>query len=210
MLASCQEFAREVYETNRDEYARRGQSNPESVIPQIQTGKVTEWAVYRFFHSKGVPTTPPDMKIYLKGQKSYSTDHLVAGFPLHVKSQTLEQAIRLGKGTSWTCQIGGRSGGGKDKVLMNEKDKTQGIALCQIHRDRVTIMAMPLVQILHQSDCFKEPVLPRFTGEKKSIYYEDIRKLSPDFQWSFLNQIVRSLSCLSGLENATSLDQVTL
>jgi len=86
----CQEFAKEVYSTNKECYSRRGQSDETLIKRQIITGKLGEWATYHWITSRlGMHCNEPDMEIYT--EKSFDSDlkcgHIDGDiFNIHVKS----------------------------------------------------------------------------------------------------------------------------
>ena len=52
------DFAKKVYETNKDEYERRDQLDKDVIIRQIANGKVAEWGAYIYIISTGSWCTP--------------------------------------------------------------------------------------------------------------------------------------------------------
>lgn len=125
----CEDFAHEVYESNKDLYEKRGQSYKPEVIRQIITGKLGEWAVYYYLTTfLGSHTTEPDMEIYGANRKSYDAD-LCCGNPkepmirhfLHVKSILCTSAKRYG--LSWLMEK-------KDPLF--SKKTPELMAYCQV------------------------------------------------------------------------------
>lgn len=100
-------FAEKCYRTNKAEYKRRGQDNPQKVKQDIYQGKVSEYAVYVMYSEKdGCSCSKPDINIYKSKKKSFSADLIISSngkeFNGHVKSQLKAQAQKFG--VSWMFQ----------------------------------------------------------------------------------------------------------
>ena len=100
-------FAEKCYKTNKKEYKRRGQDNPQKVKQDIYQGKVSEYAVYVMYSEMdGCTCSKPDIAIYKANKKSFSPDLTIHSngkeFYGHVKSQLKEQAEKFG--VSWMFQ----------------------------------------------------------------------------------------------------------
>jgi len=81
MVSKTLSFAKECYETNKDEYKKRNQKNPKTIIRQIKVGKIGElfdvrWAkkYMGFDVLKEV-----DFKIYPAHKKDFSSDLIFGG-----------------------------------------------------------------------------------------------------------------------------------
>ena len=96
------DFAKKVYETNKDEYERRDQLDKDVIIRQIANGKVAEWGAYIYIISTGSWSTPPDMNIYEPTKKSYACDLKTKKYDIHVKSISSYNLERYG--ASWVFQ----------------------------------------------------------------------------------------------------------
>jgi len=70
-LKRVNKFAEEVYETNKNQYSKRGQKNPEKIKRQTAIGKIGEFAVYTFLADNGWMMDEPDLKVYKKKEKSW-------------------------------------------------------------------------------------------------------------------------------------------
>lgn len=73
-LKKCKDFAIEVYDTNKDEYIRRGQKDRGRTIIQIMNGKLLELHGYEVFKSEIPDLTPPNFDIQDKKNKSWEPD----------------------------------------------------------------------------------------------------------------------------------------
>lgn len=69
-----QKFAVGVYETNEDEYKRRGQDKPFIVIPQIRKGKILEEHTGNVFRPDFPSIGFPSIEIFPKELKSFDPD----------------------------------------------------------------------------------------------------------------------------------------
>jgi hypothetical protein len=103
IIQMCEEFAEKCSPTNKIQYTKRNQTNPEKIKKDIRIGKMGEFAVYHIMLEKKInDITQPDLNIYLKTHKSFDSDLKCNNYNLHVKSQCLESASRFG--ISWMFQ----------------------------------------------------------------------------------------------------------
>lgn len=161
----CEAFADRVIATNKDEYARRKQSDIDKIRNDIVTGKLAEWGVYFIYIKRGRYLDPPDMKIYYSWNKSFDPDLRWDVFNLHIKSQTIESSMRYGN--SWIFQS-------KDP-LFEFSNQYDIVVAC-----RVSIEEYPdggFIQIMLEEP-FKnlkisDPKLSKFKGNKKALYLEE-------------------------------------
>lgn len=98
-------FALECIETNKDEYAKRGQDDLSKLNADIAYGKLSEILVQKYFKSMKVSCSSVDFLIYSKELKSFEPD--LYTFPaanvinnIHVKSCTSKSRFE----TSWLFQ----------------------------------------------------------------------------------------------------------
>lgn len=134
-IATCKQFAKDCYITNKDEYARRNQKNPQKIMWDITIGKMAEIAVYFFLSDeKHIHCSQPDFLIYAAKNKTYAADLTFTGkdgllYDLHVKSQSQQQGDLYER--SWMFQI-------KDTLTTTPKDNEM-ICLCTIDNSEVHI-----------------------------------------------------------------------
>lgn len=164
----CENFADRVVYTNKDEYAKRKQSNLQKIKQDIFVGKLAEWGIYFIYLQRGRKNVSvPDMNIYSKENKSFDPDLRWGLFNLHIKSQNFESADRYGD--SWIFQA-------KDPLFdfSNEYDIVVG---CRVGIDDFELGAF--VEILlekpFRSLTFGETKLAKFGGNKKAVYLKDNR-----------------------------------
>ena len=165
ILTMCEAFASRVVSTNKDEYARRKQSNLTKIKNDILVGKLAEWGVYFIYLQRGRYLNTPDMQVYSKEHKSFDPDLRWGLYKLHIKSQTQESFVRYGD--SWIFQA-------KDPLFefSNEYDIVIG---CRVSLDDFERGAF--VQILLEKQFkqikFGETKLNKFNDNKKAIYLKD-------------------------------------
>lgn len=162
ILNRCREFAEKCMVTNLDAYKKRNQSNPKTIIEQIVTGKLGEFAV-----SLILGTEEPDLQIYAKKDKSYSADLIHENKEIHVKSQTKESSERYGK--SWSFSI-------FDSLITKPK-LTDYIAPCIL--DGLDVEFYGLWQMSEIKHLLREPVLYQLKNSKRVLYWEDLELKFP-------------------------------
>lgn len=165
ILTICEAFANRVVETNKDEYARRKQSDLAKIKNDIVIGKLAEWGVYFIYLERGRYLNTPDMQIYPKETKSFDPDLRWGLYNLHIKSQTYESAERYGD--SWIFQT-------KDPLFefSNEYDIVIG---CRVSFDDFERGALVQIVLEKQFKNLKisEPKLSKFNGNKKAVYLKE-------------------------------------
>jgi hypothetical protein len=165
IMTICESFADRVINTNKDEYARRKQSNIIKIKNDIIIGKLAEWGVYFIYLNRGRYVAPPDMKVYPPENKSYDPDLLWGLYKLHIKAQTAESAFRYGN--SWIFQS-------KDPLFEfnNEYDIVIG---CRVSID--DFEKGSLIEILLEKPFkdlkFGNTKLGKFVENKKAVYLKD-------------------------------------
>jgi hypothetical protein len=165
ILTMCEAFADRVIESNKDEYARRKQSDLVKIKKDIVTGKLAEWGVYFIYLSRGRYLNTPDMQIYPKEHKSFDPDLRWGLYNLHIKSQTLESFMRYGD--SWIFQA-------KDPLFefSNGYDIVVGCRVSIDDFERGALVEIMLEKQFKQIK-FGETKLSKFYGNKKAIYLKD-------------------------------------
>jgi hypothetical protein len=148
-------FAEEVYDTNREMYESRNQSNRKKVIADIYLGKMAEFAVWNLLQKQGKDATFPDIMIYQANKKSYDADITAGDTKIHVKS-----CIAMGLyPVSWVFQP-------NDPVTINPSNK-DFLALVSIEEDKYFeayfIKAIDVIEIYEA---------PRKEGLDKKVIYE--------------------------------------
>lgn len=161
----CEAFADRVIETNKDEYARRKQSNLVKIKNDILIGKLAEWGVYFIYLCRGRYLNTPDMQVYPKEHKSFDPDLRWGLYNLHIKSQTQESFMRYGD--SWIFQA-------KDPLFefSNDYDIVIGCRVSIDDFDRGAFVEIMLERQFKQIK-FGETKLSKFSGNKKAIYLKD-------------------------------------
>lgn len=172
----CLVFANDCYETNKDEYARRAQSNPDKVVTDIVIGKLAEIAVYRYFEAEVFPKYAgyqmlyPDFTIYPRHKKTFEPDLVLTGAKgdqhIHVKSHRKMSSFP----SSWLFQ--------KKDRLVSSPQPHELLALCTVHGLEVNVQV--LAKATTFKDKFSEPKmeslrqLKNTAQEKVALYYDDI------------------------------------
>jgi hypothetical protein len=165
ILTMCVAFADRVIESNKDEYARRKQSNLTKIKNDILVGKLAEWGVYFIYLKRGRYLNTPDMQIYPKEYKSFDPDLSWGMYNLHIKAQTVESSLRYGN--SWIFQA-------KDPLFefSNGHDIVVGCRVSIDDFERGAFVEIMLEKQFKQLR-FGETKLSKFGGNKKAIYLED-------------------------------------
>ena len=161
----CEAFADKVIDSNKDEYARRKQSNLNKIRNDVLIGKLAEWGVYFIYLKRGRYLNTPDMRIYPKEYKSFDPDLSWGMYNLHIKAQTQESCIRYGD--SWIFQA-------KDPLFefSNEYDIIIG---CRVSIDSSSKNASIeiLLEKQFQKLTFGDTKLSKFSGNKRAVYLKD-------------------------------------
>lgn len=167
----CNAFAHNVYESNKDCYQGRRQTNKEAIIRQIITGKLGEFAVYYFMNSYlGWHSNEVDLEVYGKNRKSFEPDFRAgkiepssAIYNIHVKSILCNSAKKYG--LSWLMEK-------KDPIFKNDSNMSEVFAFCQVLGKNLVhfygFLPLPMVRL-------GEP-RKKALESKYAIYFEDQNK----------------------------------
>jgi hypothetical protein len=161
VVKMCEHFAENCYKTNADEYQRRNQKNLNKIKKDIALGKMAEFAVYFIFLEKGISDISiPDLNIYGYKNKSFERDLKCKNYNFHIKTQSLESALKFGE--SWMFQK-------KDPVIENPQKNDYFIGT-QINEDTFEtkiLLSKPILELK-----FGEPKLQKLIS-KTCIYLKD-------------------------------------
>ena len=164
----CYEYAEAVYDTNKDEYARRNQSKKDIIIQQNVCGKLAELGVYDFLESLGLPATFPDFGIYSKEQKSFDPDvyfeQEFGRVGCHVKSQDVEQGAKYS--ASWLFQK-------YSDPLVVKPERHINDLLIFVQIDGLSAHIMGTVWAKEIGTFLKAPRLS-YLDSKVALYYDDL------------------------------------
>jgi hypothetical protein len=148
------QFAKDVVNSNLDQYESRNQKNKFKVFDDILKGKICEYVVYYCLDE----CNEPDLRIYPKNKKSFDSDLKAKGFNIHVKSCSKESIFPL----SWVFQP-------NDK-LTKEPGKRDLLALCIIDKEfNVEFELMKATEVI---DKYKPP--KKANLNKLVLYKEDL------------------------------------
>lgn len=179
-FAQCNNFAHNVYETNKDCYQGRRQTSKEAVIRQIITGKLGEFAVYNYINAAlGFHSNDVDLEIYDKKDKSFDADFRAGKidpsspiYNIHVKSILCTSASKYG--LSWLMQK-------NDPVFKNMNKMDEVFAFCQVISKRVVhfygFLHLPMVRL-------GKPKVSSLES-KYAIYFDDQDKEQLVYSFNF-------------------------
>jgi hypothetical protein len=156
----CEQFAIECASTNKDEYAKRNQTNLSKIQLDIVVGKIGEWAVMKFL---GKGCSKPDFEIYTAKKKSFDADLTYNGVNVHVKSQSEKSASMYG--ISWLFQ--------KRDPLYRKPNPDDLIVGVLVGDTEAEIVMYGNVASL----VFGEPKIHQLRGSKVAIYLEENEEL---------------------------------
>lgn len=147
---------------NQSLYAKRGGFKEED----LWVGALAEVAAYKYLTSKGVESTPPDFKIYVKRKKSFDADISSNVLKFHVKGQSLRSSSLYGD--SWLLQR-------HDKIVKEAHDNHY-LILCNVNIEESTvkILGVVLSSSLHKKNCWGECKQPMFRTTKVAIYLKTL------------------------------------
>ena len=161
IIKLCEHFAENCYKTNIKEYYRRNQKDLEKIKKDIAFGKMAEFAIYFIFLEKGIKDISiPDISIYNYKNKSFEGDLKCKDYVFHIKTQTLESAIKFGE--SWMFQK-------KDPIVKNpqKNDYFIGTQINDNTFEVKVLLSKPVLQLK-----FNEPKLQKLIS-KTCIYLKD-------------------------------------
>ena len=173
----CLKFSYDSVDSSLDAYAKRGQSDKETIRGQIYTGKLGEYVSYLYLKEK-YNVTEPDCNIYSKFEKSYAADLLINNKKLHIKSQDINQANKFGM--SWIFQFKENSKIHTDNEIFVNKEGTAIFVLVDKLYLTGEIKGIVDINKLHSLNLFKAPKKLDLSSSKKAIYFEDIKNLTFD------------------------------
>lgn len=167
----CAEFARLVVDTNKVEYARRGQTNQKTIMNQIQRGKMAEFAVHSHLTNMGTPpNSMVDLNIYPAADKSFDGDLLLGGYSLHIKTQSYKRKRKYG--ASWVFQ--------RWDPLLNEPDQRDIVVPTQISIPTSFVEIVGYFAATDLIGYYGEPVVPHLRRTKAVLYFSDIQRMIHD------------------------------
>lgn len=156
IISLCDQFANLTYGSSLDEYARRGQENPEKIIQDIAQGKRAEFSVmYWLLHENHEQVSIPDLSLHRK--KSFSPDLTTSKFNVHVKSQNEESFKRYGK--SFLFQK-------KDPLIFNPKPNDVIIVVSCINKVEHIVNWLGHPAVVE----WQEPRIEKLRSTKVAIY----------------------------------------
>jgi hypothetical protein len=175
-------FACDCAATNKDKYARRGQSNLTNIIDQIRTGKIVEQMTY----DKLVPyfsnLSKPDWNIYGSKQKNWDADLSDRTTDPITQIGVKSQRVNVGEsmGTSWIFEFRAGKNYDVDTGVFGAEAKKPGhyIAFSSIDvmKRQGSIHAIVAVSTLHDLQLFEMPKIERLRDNKVAVYLETLEK----------------------------------
>ena len=86
LMDDCRSHAIEVTKINYKYYSEtRNQSNFDKIVDDAYYGKLTEWAAYDYLNKLGLLINKPSMVVLQQKDKSYESDLISSGYPIHIK-----------------------------------------------------------------------------------------------------------------------------
>lgn len=173
-------FGLDQYQTSKDKYARRGQTNPSAIVEQIQTGKITEDMMWlKLSPAISAEISKPDWNIYGAREKNWDSDLKIYTSPLirlGVKSQNERSAAEFS--TSWIFEYRAGEKYDTDRGVFSEEAKQPGnfVVFSSIDLRNLTgrLQAILAVSTLHEKKLFEPPVLERLRDNKLAVYMKTI------------------------------------
>ena len=154
-----------TYYSNRNQF-----DNDKRTTDQI-VGKLAEIAIFNLLKDKVKSITYPDFTIYSNDRKSWLSDLKAGKINIHSKAQSLEQSKIFG--LSWIFQI-------NDKHIFSQftdNDYVIFVVIDLVKYD-AEIKSIAQVSSLHDEKLFKDPKIKSLVGNKKAIYFDDLKKLN--------------------------------
>ncbi len=164
IVSVCEEFAAARIGMSEALYRSRGEAFISKMINDIVTGGIAEYAVYNYILSKGLECTKPDMSIHQLGEKSFSADLKSGDRLIHVKSQTLESAVKYSP--SWIFQQ-------EDRAITLPSEKGYAV-FCVVDGLRVYIKAAIYIIDVLEAEAVSRPKVGKYAMSKKAIYLNDL------------------------------------
>jgi hypothetical protein len=166
-LSIIKEFAEKI---DTGFYATRNQFNASKRTTDQITGKMGEFAVYKYLSPK-INISKPDCNIYKRSEKSWDFDLKAENINMHVKSQSLESGERYG--ISWIFQH-------NDKEVFNSTKPNQFVSFVSVDMQKAECIIRSIIKLedLHNNKLFKLPKLKKLQEMNKlAVYFKDIEYL---------------------------------
>lgn len=183
------DFAQEAYKfacdcaaTNKDKYARRGQTNLVNIIDQIRTGKIVEQMTYDKLSAYFPNLSKPDWAIYDSKSKNWDPDLSDKTTnpitQIGVKSQRANVGESLG--ISWIFEFRAGKNYDVDTGVFGTEAKKPGhyIAFSSIDvvKKQGEIHAIVAVSTLHELNLFQAPKIERLRDNKVAVYLDTLNQ----------------------------------
>ena len=164
--ARAQAFAAAVIETV--DYHDSSQTKKQKIRDDHFVSKLGEEAVRRVFEARNCIVEGPDYAVYVKKQKSWTTDLKINELDVAVKTQRRSAANRYD--LSWTFQD---SPARRDPILSMPEAWVCLVVYEDLKPD-VECLVYPLRKI--KQLIFEAPRLRRLVGKKQAVYLETLQK----------------------------------
>lgn len=163
-MTACEQFAAARMGLSANLYKFRGEASMIKIHKDIVQGCMAEFAVYNYLQSKGLPCTKPDLSIHGNGQKSFSADLQSGSNLLHVKSQSIESALKYSD--SWIFQQ-------EDSVLSLPSENGYAF-FCVVSDNVVYIKAAVYIIEMLEADVVSSPKVGKYARYKSAIYLSEL------------------------------------
>lgn len=169
IITRCQQFAEDLYDSTKDNYASKGQTNADKVKQDATIGRIGEELTARILFKNYKDITKPDYTIYEKHNKSWAHDLSCQYFDVAVKTNDASRSIY--DGYSWVFER-------RDRGIFTYQPKPLYIAFVTINLKNSTAELMAFVNktYLLNNALFKDMRLDFLNKTKCAVYADDLDK----------------------------------
>ena len=208
MLFKCRSYAEEVFETNAEKYAERGQSNRERIVRQNTCGKLAELATEQWFSEYGIEVTyGADFRIYDARRKKHDADLriLLNNTVTHVAVKSCDRANALERGLSWVFQYE-QDGADTDDLFFREEGHSYiscvGVDLQALE---ARIFGIPKVTKKLMGTIAKRgiPMVAAMRSNKRVLYPDFLDEMDTRQRWQLKTDYFTALFPVEQLEGST-------
>ena len=206
MRSRCQRYAEEVYLTNADKYAQRGQTNREKIVRQNTCGKLAELATEQYLRELCIEVTyGADFRVYDARRKKHDADLriLLNNTVTHVAVKSCDSANE--RGLSWVFQYE-QDGADSDDLFFREAGFSYICCVgVNIEALEARIFGMPKVTKKLMDTIVKRgiPVVPEMRRTKRVLYPDFLNEMSISELWQLRTDYFSALFPAELLEGST-------
>jgi len=188
MRSRCQRYAEEVYLSNADKYAERGQTNREKIVRQNTCGKLAELATEQYLRELCIEVTyGADFRVYDARRKKHDADLrvLLNNTVTHVAVKSCDRANAEERGLSWVFQYE-QDGADTDDLFFREEGFSYISCVgVDVQKLEARIFGMPKVTKKLMDEIVKRgiPMVAQMRNTKRVLYPDFLDEMDTRQRW---------------------------